>query len=232
MTLVVKRGGALHMLGRVRGNGALRLGRLSRRARVRLVRAVGVLALFGLLAHGLARLAPFPLCDQPPPTMHDPLGVRMRYERALLADAEYQLDLKPRVVTLWLWRIGVLPRQPDPQEAFADVRGIEAVALDQPDVFVDLWQLRLAYQQLASGARRDQPAPSAGPPDYAPLQVGEGGHGARARPPSAGPPDYAPLQTWLDNVEADLGASASVSVPDGVPGGPGHGASPQQEGGN
>jgi hypothetical protein len=211
MTLLVKRSGALHMLGRVRGvrgGQALRLGHLRARARARLVRAVGVLALLVLLTQGLTRLVPVPLGNQPIPTMHDPLGVRVRYERALLVDAEYQLDLKPRVVTLWLWRIGVLPRQPDAQEAFADVRGIEAVALDQPDMLADLWRLRLAYQRLERTVRRDQQAPPAGQPDYTPLQA------------------------WLDTIDAEFGASASVSVPDGVPGGPGQGTAPQYVDGN
>jgi hypothetical protein len=209
MTLLVKRSGVPHVLGqalRLRGCQALRGGHLRGRARARLVRAVGVLALLVLLTHGLARLVPPPLGNQSIPTMRTPLRARVRYERALVADAEYQLALKPRVVALWLWRIGVLPRQPDPQEAFADVRRIEAVALDQPDVLADLWRLRLAYQQLAGTVRRDQPSQSDGPPDYAPLEV------------------------WLDMMDLELGAS--VSVPDGVPGGPGQGPAPQYVDGN
>jgi hypothetical protein len=208
MALVVKRSGTLHMLGGVWGGRALRPGRVRGRARARLVRAGGVLALCVLLIQGITHLVSLPLGDQPIPTMHDPLSVRVRYERALVADAEYQLDLKPRVVTLWLWRIGVLPRQPDAQAAFADVRGIEVVAHDQPDVLADVWRLRLAYQQLARTVRREQPA-----------QLD-------------GPPDYALLQTWLDDIDAELGASVSASVPDGVPGGPGQGTAPQQVGSN
>jgi hypothetical protein len=104
--------------------------------------------------------------DARAPTLHDPLDTRLRYERALVANAEYLLALEPRTITLWRWRLDVLPAHPDLQRAWDETRRIAPVSLDQPDAVALLWSIQRAYQQLARDVWLAQQAPGGVAPDY------------------------------------------------------------------
>ena len=108
--------------------------------------ALGLLAALVLLPLATRLL---PCCVESTPITSDSLAVRVRGERALVADAEYQLALRPRMFTVGPWQIAVQPRRLDPQRAFDDAVHIENLAFDQPEVLADVSRVRLAYQRLA-----------------------------------------------------------------------------------
>ncbi len=140
--------------------------------------AVGLLAALVLLASLSVRL--LRVGDARMPALSDPLAARVRYERTLVAEADYYLGLQPHVFMLWQWQIAVQPTRPDPQRAFDDAMRIEHMAFDQSSVLTDVWRVRLAYQRLAHIAYLYQQANMA----YT--------------------ADYSQVQTWLDNIDADL----------------------------
>ncbi len=141
---------------------------------------VGLLAALVLLTLLNAHVHPFG--GDRTPVLSDPLALRVRYERTLVADAKYHLGLQPRVVSVWHWRISIQPENQDPQDAFNDAMHVGNMAFDQPAVLADLWRVRLSYQRLGRIARLYQQA-----------------HIAYT-------PDYSQVQTWLDNIDADLDA--------------------------
>ncbi len=139
--------------------------------------AIGLLSALVLLTLTTRLL---PCCGESTPVTSDTLAVRVHYERALVADAEYQLALRPRIFTVGQWQIAVQPRRLDPQRAFDDAVHIEILAFDQPEVLTDVWRVRLAYQRLdhiSSLYRQAQMTYT---------------------------PDYAQVQTWLDDIDTTL----------------------------
>jgi hypothetical protein len=123
------------------------------------------------------------------PTMADPLPIRVRYARTLIADAAYQLALTPRVFTLWHWRIAVWPAHPDPQRAWDAIRRIPPLIQDQPAVPAP----SLAGHIQRTFAHLDREAMLA----------------RQAQEPYTA--DYAPVRTLLATLDTDL--SAALSAP-------------------
>ena len=147
-------------------------------SRQAILRAVGLLAALVLLVSLSVRL--LRVGDARTPAPSDPLAARVRYERTLVADADYYLGLQPRTFTVWQWQIAVQPTRPDPQRAFDDAMRIEHIAFDQSSVLTDVWRVRLTYQGLAHVA-------------YLYRQAN-----------MAYTADYSQVQTWLDDIDADL----------------------------
>jgi hypothetical protein len=101
------------------------------------------------------------------------------YEHAMVASAEYQLALVPRVLHVLQWRVAILPGQPNPLAAWQDAHALAAVALDQPDVLADVKEIDQAYlrqEYLLTLARQT----------HAPYT-----------------PDYTDMRAWLDFVASD-----------------------------
>jgi hypothetical protein len=96
-------------------------------------------------AHHVLLLDSGPWGPRPAPPPGASIAARVAYERALVADADYQLALVPRVLRLGLWRITILPAQPNLQAAWQDAQDIAAVAPDQPDVLADVQQIHRVY---------------------------------------------------------------------------------------
>jgi hypothetical protein len=154
----------------------------------RMARAGGapLVVALALLVLGVALPAQIRAAAHPDvPTLHDPLPLRVRYARTLIADAAYQLALTPRVLTLWQWRIAVWPAHPDPQRAWDELRRIPPLTQDQPLVPAPslIWHIQRTF------ARLDREAILA----------------RQAQEPYTA--DYAPVRTLLDTLETDLVAS-------------------------
>jgi hypothetical protein len=120
--------------------------------------------------------------------MADPLPLRVRYARALIADADFQLGLTPRELTLWHWQIAVRRVQPDPQHAWDDIRPIAPLTQDQPGMPA----LSLVGHIQRIFARLDREAILA----------------RQAQVPYTA--DYAPVRTLLDTLDTDLFAALAA----------------------